>query len=180
MNTHMKPKTKWKIGAVVVFAALAILLPETVSAVWHVVHGRSVQFRAWKITVPFEWYAVRRGEGMSLERMSRLSWQKNPVATFLPVHFGPRYKFDYNVFDGVQEKLLHAQGYSSTGPQRDIHLGGQDGRCWTFTSKADREQLWISCVVPKDLTSVDYIGPEAYANDFFSLLGNIERVAPGS
>jgi len=176
---RMKTTTKWKIVAAVVFAALAILLPEVVSAGWHAVHGRTVEFRGWKITVPFEWYAVRRGEGMSVERMSRLSWQKDPVATFLPIHFTKTYSFNYNVFGGVQEKLLHSEGYS-TGPQRDIHLGGQDGRCWTFTSKADREQLWISCVVPKDLTSVDYIGPEAYANDFFSLLGNIERVTPGS
>lgn len=172
----MERKTKWKIGAAVIFAALAILLPEVVSAGWHAVHGRTVEFRGWKITVPFEWYAVQRGEGMSVERMTRFSWQK-PVATFLPVHFGSGYKFDYTVFGGVQAKVLRAQGYVGS-IARDVRIGSADGRCWTFTARANQRQLWISCVVPKDLTSVDYIGPEAYANEFFSVIGNVQRVTP--
>lgn len=170
----MQRKTKWKIGAAVIFAALALLLPEVVSAGWHAVHGRTVEFRGWKVDVPFEWYARRRGEGMTVERMSRLSWRKGPVATFLPVHFGRGYKFDYDVFGGVQAKILRAQGYVG-GTARDIHIGSEDGRCWTFTARENQRQLWISCVVPRDLTSVDYIGPEAYANEFLSLLTQTQR-----
>lgn len=173
----MSRKTKWKIGAAVIFAALAILLPEVVSAGWHVVHGRSVEFRGWKVTVPFEWYAIRHGEGMTVERMTRLSWEKDPVATFLPVHFTKTYPFNYDVFAGVQTKFLRGKGYAP-GAVRNIQIGANGGKCWTFTSKANSEQLWISCVVPKDLTSVDYIGPAAYANDFFSVIGNIQHVTP--
>lgn len=173
----MERKTKWKIGLAVIFAALAILLPEVVSAGWHAVHGRTVEFRGWKITVPFEWYARQQGEAMTVERMARFSWRKGPVATFLPVHFGPGYKFDYNVFGGVQARVLRAQGYVE-GATRDVRVANGDGRCWTFTARANQRQLWISCVVPKDLTSVDYIGPEAYTNEFFSVIGNIQRVTP--
>ena len=175
----MKPKTKWKIGAAVIFAALAILLPEVVSAGWHVVHGRSVEYRAWKVTVPFEWYAVRHGEGMIVERMSRLSWTKDPVATFLPVHFTKTYPFDYDVFGSVQAKVLRGRGYAP-GTVRNIKIGANDGKCWTFNSTlaGQSDQEWIDCIVPKDLTSVDFIGPTAYANEFFSVIKNIQHVTP--
>ncbi|MGB7023903.1 MAG: hypothetical protein WBD73_08910 [Candidatus Acidiferrales bacterium] len=173
----MSPKTKWKIGAAIVFLSLAILLPEVVSAGWHIVHGRSVVFRSWKITVPFGWYAVRRGEGISVIRMSRLSWQDNPEATFLPVHFSKTYQFDYDVFAGVQSKFLRARGYTPSG-QEDIRIGNQGGYCWTFTSLTQRDQRWINCVAPKDLTSVDYIGPAAYAHEFLSVMANIQHETP--
>lgn len=173
----MSPKTKWKIGAAIVLLSLAILLPEVVSAGWHIVHGRTVVFRSWKVTVPFEWYAVRRGEGMSLVRMSRLSWQDNPEATFLPVHFSKTYPFNYDTFAGVQSKLLRARGYTPSG-QEDIRIGNQGGRCWTFTSTTQRDQQWINCVAPKDLTSVDYQGPSAYANEFLSVVANIRHETP--
>ena len=173
----MSPKTKWKIGAAIVLLSLAILLPEVVSAGWHIVHGRTVVFRSWKVTVPFEWYAVRRGEGMSVVRMSRLSWQDNPEATFLPVHFSKTYPFNYDTFAGVQSKLLRARGYTPSG-QEDIRIGNQGGRCWTFTSTTQRDQQWINCVAPKDLTSVDYQGPSAYANEFLSVVANIRHETP--
>lgn len=170
----MSPKTKWKVGVAIVLLSLAILLPEVVSAGWHIVHGRTVVFRSWKVTVPFEWYAVRRGEGMSVVRMSRLSWQDNPEATFLPVHFSKAYPFNYDTFAGVQSKLLRARGYTPSG-QEEIRIGNQGGRCWTFTSTTQRDQQWISCVAPKDLTSVDYKGPSAYANEFLSVVANIRH-----
>lgn len=165
------------MGAAIVFLALAVLLPEVVSAGWHIVHGRSVVFRSWKITVPFEWFAVRDGEGMSVERMSRLSWQKDPVATFLPVHFGTAYHFDYDLFGRVQARTLYARGYSPS-TQQSIHIAGQEGRCWTFISAAQHDQEWINCVAPQDLTSVDYIGPASYANEFFAVVRNIQQIPP--
>jgi len=173
----MSPKTKWKIGAAIVLLSLAILLPEVVSAGWHIVYGQTVVFRSWKITVPFGWYAVRRGEGISVVRMSRLSWQDNPEATFLPVHFSKTYQFDYDAFAGVQSKLLRAKGYTPSG-QEDIRIGNQSGRCWTFTSMTRRDQQWINCVAPKDLTSVDYKGPSAYASEFLSVMANIQHETP--
>src|SRR5487761_588355 len=142
--THMKLKIKWKIGAAIVFLTLAMLLPEVVSAGWHIVHGRTVVFRSWKVTVPFEWYAVKSGEGMTVQRMSRLSWQKDPVATFHQLHFSKTYQFDYDVFAGVQSKLLRARGYTPSG-QEDIRIGNQGGYCWTFTSLTQRDQRWINC-----------------------------------
>jgi len=172
----MNSKAKWKIGAAIVFLSLAILLPEVVSAGWHIVHGRTVVFRSWKVTVPFEWYAVKNGEGMMVERMTRLSWEK-PVATFLPVHFSKTYQFDYDVFAGVQSKLLRSRGYTPSG-QEDIRIGNQGGRCWTFTSMTQHDQQWINCVAPKDLTSVDYIGPSAYASEFLSVMANIQHETP--
>ncbi|HEV2616128.1 MAG TPA: hypothetical protein VGU63_05905 [Candidatus Acidoferrales bacterium] len=173
----MSTKTKWKITAALSFVALAVLLPEVVSAGWHVVHGRSFEFRTWKVTVPFEWYAVRHGEGMSVQRMSRLSWQKGPVATFLPIHFGEAYHFDYDVFGSVQAKFLRAHGYLLP-TQQSIRIGGQEGRCWTFILAAQRDREWINCVSPAALTSVDYIGPLAYTNEFFAVVGNIQHVPP--
>ena len=159
------------------FVALAILLPEVVSAGWHIVHGRTVEFRSWKVTVPFEWYAVKHGEEMNMKRMLRLSWRKNPVATFLPVHFGKAYHSDYEVFGRVQAQVLHARGYSPSTLQ-NIRIGGQEGRCWTFVSAAQRDQEWISCVALGDLTSADYIGPAAYSIEFFSVINSIQRVTP--
>jgi hypothetical protein len=173
----MNPKNKWKIGAAIVLLTLAILLPEVVSAGWHIVHGRSVVFRSWKITVPFEWYTVRQGEGISMVRMSRLSWQKGPVATFLPLHFTKNYRFDYDVFGSVQARTLRGRGYLPAG-QDNILIDDIAGRCWTFASDHDHGQVWIDCIVPKDLTSVDYEGPAAYAKDFLSVIGSIQRVTP--
>ncbi|MGC1108024.1 MAG: hypothetical protein WA876_15960 [Candidatus Acidiferrales bacterium] len=165
----MTPKAKLKITAAATLLLLAVLLPQVVSAGWHLAHGRTVNYRSWKVAVPFGWYAISQGEGMSVERMSELPWQRNPVATFLPVHFTRTYPFQYGLFGKEQALTLRARGYLLV-EQRNVQVAGKDGRCWTFDNWKNHDQLWIACIVPKDLTSADYIGNKADANAFFSLL----------
>jgi hypothetical protein len=157
------------LAVLAILLAAAVLLPQLVSAGWHLAHGRTANYRSWKVSVPFGWYAMSRGEGMSVERMSELPWQQNPVATFLPVHFTKTYPFQYDLFAKEQAGTLRAMGYLFA-EQRDVQVAGKGGRCWTFNSRKNNDQLWITCIVPKDLTSADYEGSKAYANDFFSLL----------
>jgi len=174
----MKTGTKIKICAAAALLLVAIFLPEVVSAGWHAVHGRSVYYRGWKVDVPFEWYAVSHGEGMSVERMTRLSWEKPPEAEFLPVHFTKTYPFSYEVYGKVQAHTLQMRGYLFES-QRDMEIAGRRGMCWTFTKWHHVDQLWIACIVPKDLTSADYIGNRAYAPEFFSLLSKTQADPAG-
>lgn len=173
-KTRMKTASKIKIGIAVAVLIAAIFLPEVVSAAWHVAHGRTANYRAWQVVVPFGWYASRHGEGMSVERMSEIPWEKGPAAEFLPVHFTKTYPFSYDLFGKEQQSTLRAMGYLPLA-QRDIQIAGQDGRCWTFHSRKSNDQLWIACIVPKDLTSADFIGDKSYANAFFSLLTESRR-----
>ena len=177
MGIPMKAATKLKISAAAILALIAIFLPEVVSAAWHAVHGRTVTYRQWEVKVPFEWYAVKHGEGMAVERMTRLSWQKAPTAEFLPVHFSKTYPskyFKYDVYGKAQAQALGGQGYLLQG-QRDIQIAGKPGMCWIFNKYKHDEQLWIACIVPTDLTSADYIGNKAYADEFFSFLSQTQR-----
>lgn len=170
----MKTGTKWKIAIAIIVLIGAIFLPEVVSAAWHVAHGRRVSFRAWQVVVPFGWYATRHGEGMSIERMSELPWEKGPAAEFLPVHFAKTYPFSYDLFGKEQAATLRGMGYLPVA-QRDVQIAGRDGRCWTFDNWKKHDQLWIACIVPKDLTSADFIGDKSYADAFFSLLTESKR-----
>jgi hypothetical protein len=170
----MTTKVKLKIVAAVAALLLAIFLPQVVSAGWHLMHGRTVDYRSWKVVVPSGWYAMSHGEGMSVERMAELPWQEHPVANFLPVHFAKTYSFQYDVFQKAQDRTMRAMGYLPLW-QRDIQVAGQEGRCWTYNNWKDRKQLWIACIVPKDFTSADYHGTQAYADDFFSLLTQTQR-----
>lgn len=177
MSIPMKAATKLKISAAAILMLMAIFLPEVVSAAWHAVHGRTVTYRQWEVQVPFEWYAVSHGEGMSVERMTRLSWEKAPTAEFLPVHFSkifPSKYFKYDVYGKAQAQSLRGQGYLLQG-QRDIEIAGKPGMCWIFNKYKHDEQLWIACIVPTDLTSADYIGDKAYADEFFSFLAQTQR-----
>jgi hypothetical protein len=99
--------------------------------------------------------------------MSELPWQKAPVVTFLPVYFTKTYPFSYDLFGNEQQRTLRAMGYLLL-EQRDVRVAGQDGRCWTFDKYKNHDQLWIACIVPKDLTSADYIGNKAHADEFLS------------
>lgn len=165
----MKTASKVKIAIAAVVLVAAIFLPVVVSAAWHVAHGRTVNYRSWQVVVPFGWYATSHGEGMSVERMSELPWRKGPTVEFLPVHFTKTYPFSYDLFGKEQQSTLRAVGYLPL-EQRDLQIAGKDGRCWTFENWKKHDQLWIACIVPKDLTSADFIGSKAYANDFFWLL----------
>lgn len=167
----MKPRTNLRIVLAAILLVCATLLPQVVSAGWHIAHGRTVNFRTWKVAVPFGWYAVSRGEGMSVERMSELPWKTPTVATFLPVHFSKAFRFDkeYDLYAKEQASTLKAWDYSLV-TQRDVQIAGKDGRCWTFKNRKNSDQLWIACIVPEDLTSADYVGSTAYADTFFSLL----------
>ena len=176
MSIPMKAVTKIKISAAAILVLIAIFLPEVVSAAWHIAHGRTVTYRQWKVTVPFEWYAVSHGEGMAVERMTRLSWDK-PTAEFLPVHFSKTYPdkyFKYEIYGKSQAQALQSQGYLLQG-QRDVQIAGKPGMCWIFNKYKHDEQLWIACIVPSDLTSADYIGNKAYADEFFSFLEQTQR-----
>lgn len=173
----MKLNHKPRIGVLVVLGILlvcAVLLPEVVSAGWHVAHGRMVTYRSWKVEVPFGWYAMSHGEGMAVARMSEFPWKNGPIANFLPVHFTKTYPFSYDLFGREQALTLQGQGYVPFG-QRNLQIAGKDGRCWRFYKQKDRDQLWIACIVPKDLTSVDYIGDNAHASAFLSLLEASQR-----
>jgi hypothetical protein len=170
----MSTKNKVRIIVAAALAICASLLPEVVSAGWHLAHGRTVTYRAWKVVVPFGWYAISHGEQMSVERMSEIPWKEHPIAEFQPVHFTKTYPFKYDLFGKEQAATLRGMGYLFL-EQRDIQVAGKDGRCWTFDNWKNHNQLWIACIVPKDLTSADYIGDRAYANDFFSLLTQTQR-----
>jgi len=170
----MKTATKLKIFGAAALLLAGVFLPEVVSAGWHIAHGRTVTYRQWKVTVPFEWYAISHGEGMAVERMTRLSWQKAPTVEFLPVHFGPAYHFQYEIYGKSQAQTMSGKGYFLQG-QRDIQIAGKPGMCWIFNKYKHDEQLWIACIVPTDLTSADYIGNKAYADEFFSLLEQTQR-----
>lgn len=173
MGLPMKAATKLKISAAAILLLGAICLPEVVSAAWHMVHGRTVDYRQWEVKVPFEWYAVRHGEVMSVERMTRLPWNK-PEAEFQPMHFGKAYHFQYEVYGKSQAQALQGKGYLLQG-QRDIQIAGKAGMCWTFNKYKEDDHLWIACIVPTDLTAADYIGDKAYADEFFSFLTQTQR-----
>jgi hypothetical protein len=170
----MSTRNKFRVIVLGVLLVCAALLPEVVSAGWHLAHGRTVSYRSWKVVVPFGWYAISHGEAMSVERMSELPWRHGPAAVFQPVHFSKTYPFKYDLFGKEQAGTLRAIGYLLS-EQRDIVVAGKDGRCWTFDSWKNHNQLWIACIVPKDLTSADYIGDRAHANDFLSLLTQTQR-----
>jgi hypothetical protein len=173
----MKSDGKPRIAVLIVLVMLlvaAVLLPEVVSAAWHIAHGRTVRYRSWKVVVPFGWYAMSHGEGMSVARMSELPWENGPIANFLPVHFAKTYPFSYELFGKEQALTLQGRGYVPLG-QRNLQVAGKDGRCWTFYRQKDHDQLWIACIVPKDLISADYIGDQADARAFFSLLAASQR-----
>lgn len=174
MGIPMKAPSKGTITIAAVLLLVAILLPQVVSAGWHIVHGRTVKYRAWEVAVPFGWYATSHGEGMSVERMSEVPWRKGPAAEFLPVHFTKTYPFSYSLFGKEQAATLRGMGFLPVD-QRNVQVAGKDGRCWTFDNWKNHDQLWIACIVPKDLTSADFIGNRAYANDFFSLLTESQR-----
>lgn len=173
----MKPKARPRIAFLVFLAILlgcAILLPEVVSAGWHIAYGRTVAYRSWKVDVPFGWYAIKHGEGISVARMSELPWKEGPVANFLPVHFTKTYPFSYELFGKEQARTLRALGYL-LADQRNVQVADKDGRCWTFDKYKNHDQLWIACIVPKDLTSVDYIGNKVYADEFLSFFMQTQR-----
>lgn len=173
----MPTKTRWKLAILAIVLLLVILLPEVVSAGWRLRYGRSVAFRGWDVTLPFEWFAMKNGEGMAVERMTRLPWHRGPVAVFLPVHFGKRYSFDSAVYGKVQAQTLLQRGYRQVGEQR-VKIAGAEGDCWKFVSNTRAEDYWISCFVPKDLTSVDFMGNGYYENSFDDILSEIKRTTP--
>jgi hypothetical protein len=175
----MISQKKQKIVVAAILLVLAVFLPELVSAGWHLIYGDSVTFRTWKVEVPFEWYAVRRGEGISVERMIRIPWLRGPVAIFLPVHFTKQFNFQYDLYAEEQQKTLSGRGYQLEG-QRDLKIAGEDARCWTFGLRSHEKEVWIACIAPKDLTSVDFIGSRTYSPGFFSLLQKIQpaKTAP--
>lgn len=170
----MKPPSQRTIAAAASLLLVAILLPQVVSAGWHLTHGRTVTYRSWQVAVPFGWYATSRGEVMSVERMAEIPWQKHPSIEFQPVHFAKTFPFRYDLFGKEQALTLRSGGYLMTG-QRDIQVAGKEGRCWSFHDRKNQSELWIACIVPKDLTSADYIGDAAYENDFFSMLSQSKR-----
>jgi hypothetical protein len=173
----MTTKTKWKLGVLAIVLMLVVLLPEVVSAGWHLRYGRSVAFRGWDVTLPFEWFAMKNGEGMAVERMTRLPWRHGPVAVFLPVHFGKRYSFDAAVYQEVQARTLLARGYRQVGEQR-VEIAGAEGDCWKFVSVTRAGDYWISCFVPKDMTSVDFMGNGYDEKPFDEILSEIKRATP--
>lgn len=174
----MATKTRWKLGILAIVIVLVMLLPEVVSAGWHLRYGRSVDFRGWKVTLPFEWFAVKNSGGMTLERMTRLPWNHGPTVVFLPVHFGKSYSFNAAVYGKAQARTMLGRGYRQIGEQR-MQIASADGDCWTFVSVTIAGNYWISCFVPKDMTTVDFIGTGYYEKPFDTILNEIRR-APAS
>lgn len=109
-----------------------------------------------------------------IERMSHLPWRQGPMIFFQPVHFTKTFPFNYIVYGEVQARSMERKGYEVTEEQA-IRVAGEVGACWTFVSKIQPQNLWIACIVPKDLTSADYIGTAASENTFREILSQIKR-----
>jgi hypothetical protein len=156
-------------------AFVAAFLPDLVGAGWRLLHGPSLRFHNWEIRVPRGWFALRRGEGVTLERMVHLAlWQPTPTAVFLPIHVSRQFVFERYVWEEQQEAIQAQRGYKFDGGHAVV-VAGAPGYCWEFSAFKDARRLWVTCVVPADRISVDFSGTPAYLPAFNSILPAITR-----
>jgi len=166
------------IGVIALALLLAAFLPEVVAAGWHLVYGDTVRYAEWNITVPAGWFAVTHGEGLAVQRMRRFSvWKAPPVALFLPVHVGPEYRFVFEVWHSEQTKLLAQKGYRLAGGQ-GTQVAGSQGYCWEFLHTSDSSKSWITCIIPGERLSADFMGDRAHIPAFYSLVRGVTRISP--
>jgi hypothetical protein len=179
----MKHHTKrWNLAVSTLIGALvltAIFLPDLVGFGWHAVHGPDAEYRGLQIPVPSGWFATRRGESLTMERMLHFPVrQLTPTVVFLPMHIAKEMVFNPNVWADVQIDLQKRRGYRLVST-RDVQIDGQTGYCWEFVHQKDDSRWWITCLMPADRLSADFSGQHSYASAFYSILPGITR-RPGS
>jgi hypothetical protein len=163
--------------AVLIFTA--VFLPDLVGYGWHAVHGRDADYRGWNIPVPTGWFATRRGESLTLERMLHFPIrQLTPTVVFLPMHITKELVFDPNIWADVQIDIQRRRGYRLAGA-RQITMAGEPGYCWEFVHRKDASRWWITCLMPSERLSADFSGQHSYAGAFYSILPEITR-RPGA
>jgi len=179
VHTPMPPKlpARWKAIVAIVAILIGVFLPEVVAAGWHLLHGNSTRYRGWNIPVPTGWYATTRGDRLTVGKMRLFSlWRDPPTAVFLPLHAGPRYVFNYDVWQAVQTEILSKKGYQRFDA-RDLSLAGEPGYCWRFVHNVDVAKSWVTCVVPQEQLTADFLGDGMYIPEFYSLLEHVTRNA---
>lgn len=160
-------------GFIGVLVLIAFFLPELVGFGWHVIHGPDAVYHGWRIPVPTGWFAMRRGEGLVLERMLHLPIRDStPTVVLLPMHTGTGFVFDPNVWADVQIGIQARRGYRLAG-MRQIIMAGHTGYCWEFVRRKDQNLWWITCLAPSQRLSADFSGRHPYSGAFYEILPGI-------
>ena len=179
----MNPRSQYHRAAfsilVATLLAIAIFLPELMALGWHLVYGRTADFHGRRIPVPSGWFAIRRDDSLTLERMLHIPFgQPTPTIVFLSMHTRKGSRFDPNLWGNVQVHLQSRRGYRLDAT-REIQMIGAHGYCWEFVNRRDESDWWITCLVPAENLSADFSGRHSFAGALYSILPAITP-APGS
>jgi hypothetical protein len=167
-------RTTWKsLTVVAMVLATWLLLPEIVGYGWRAVRGGSIEHGGWRVAVPRGWFAVDRGETLTVSRLPRFPWIDSNVATLVP---GRRRPVPRAVWQSAWEMLreqrtvqMDAQGFSMTGEQQ-VALDAGEIRCADFSDRASGERRAAICDAFGYDMLATYQGNAAGQQRFYALL----------
>src|SRR5437879_1443571 len=161
-------------SAIIVTILACVFLPEVVSLVWHLVHGKTARFHEWEVPVPWGWRAFS-GQGMLIvQRIHRAYYRRGEFSEVIvaPLISPPNHAFEYEKWKPATIRVKLKGGYDFVAEHR-IHLGGQEGYGLSFAASQNPDRLRVTCVVPNHRLAIDFIGDPTYAPVFDSITRHI-------
>jgi hypothetical protein len=170
-------RKNWRSYTLVAVAFLIVaaifFLPVLVPAGWHLVHGDFARFQLWEVPVPKGWWAFTRKGTLIVQKMEKFSNRDSQVIiNDLPVSTG---SYDYEKEKNSLVQHYSKQGYRFLG-ERQTRVDGKECFCLSFLDPNDRENIKISCDVPRYRLLIYFEGNSNFAVVFDAIIQEIRRV----
>jgi hypothetical protein len=161
------------IGSILVGVLLtSIFLPEFTSCGWHLLHGTSAKFGAWKIPVPWGWWTIKREDSLGIQKMARWGDSDSEILV-LPLKLPPTYGILHEKWKDKFIEIQSREGYVFSF-EKDIQLDGEMSSCLTFTAANNSKRQRIECEFPIHRLSLEYTGDKSYSQIFDSVVQRVK------
>lgn len=175
-KSRFRRRSKVALAVIALSLAIAVFLPETVSAIWHVTHGRRAKFPSVSAPVPFGWWAFHGEDSLIIAKMPHsLLGEKQDQYVILQTSALPSSpQTDRDRRKASLSETQRKRGYAFVIENRSkIH--GQDCYCYSFRNVNDERLVLTTCDIPGFQISIDFVGEAAQAPVFESILQGLRK-----
>ena len=174
---------RWLLFGVGLLLLVLLLLPVLAPFGWHMWYGDTAEFHSWNISVPTGWLIQDRGPALVVTRMP---WgyplARSDLSFAVLVHVEGITLFDMNraypIWKQHTLRGFEGQGYRLS-QERTLRVADRDSRCLEFVAE-QVSRVQIACFHARDSVSASFQGDGGFVEEFYSLLGAVQRVPPPS
>lgn len=148
----------------------------------HLIFGSAVEYEGWRVTVPERFLEYSHKPGLTLIRPENQIFRSTEPGAYITIEKVPStnvfvYQDHYQKWRQLEVGADEKRGYVLLD-EKTVTGGNKKGYCMEFVQSADQSKRLIDCMVDQSAIFCDYVGPESFTSDFYTMFQAMTQIKP--